>query len=62
MKVQEDAVVKQSELLATLDDTRYAAALAQAKATMEAARVTYMNDEVIYQRYAALATTNVALI
>ncbi len=34
MAVQEGAVVKRGELLATLDDTRYAAALAQAKAQM----------------------------
>ena len=62
MQVQEGAVVKKGELLATLDDTRYAAALAQAKATMEAARVTYVNNEVNYRRLAALATTNAASI
>jgi HlyD family secretion protein len=33
--VQEGAVVKPGQLLATLDDTRYAAALAQAKAQMQ---------------------------
>jgi HlyD family secretion protein len=33
--VQEGAVVKRGQLLATLDDTRYAAALAQAKAQMQ---------------------------
>lgn len=38
MLVQEGAVVKRGELLATLDDTRYAAGLAQAKAQMENAR------------------------
>jgi len=38
MAVQEGAVVKRGQLLATLDDTRYAAALAQAKAQMESAR------------------------
>jgi HlyD family secretion protein len=62
MRVQEGAVVKQGELLATLDDTRYAAALAQAKATLEAARVTCENDEANYRRLAALATTNSASI
>jgi membrane fusion protein YbhG len=35
MLVHEGAVVKQGQLLATLDDTRYAAALAQAKGQME---------------------------
>lgn len=48
--VQEGAVVKKGQLLAVLDDTRYAAALAQAKETMEAARVTYANNEVNYRR------------
>jgi HlyD family secretion protein len=62
MRVQEGAVVKQGELLATLDDTRYAAALARAKATMEAARVTCENDEANYRRVAALVTTNSASI
>lgn len=38
MLVQEGAVVKRGELLATLDDTRYAAGLAQAKAQMANAR------------------------
>ena len=62
MRVQEGAVVKKGELLATLDDTRYAAALAQAKATLKAARVTCENDEANYRRLAALATTNSASI
>ena len=62
MHVQEGAVVKQGELLATLDDTRYAAALAQAKATMDAARVTCKNDEANYRRLDALVTTNAASI
>ena len=60
MTVQEGAHVKKGELLATLDDTRYAAALAQAKAVMAAARVTYLNDEVNYRRYASLAKTSAA--
>jgi len=58
MRVQEGAVVKQGELLATLDDTRYAAALARAKATMDAARVTCKNDEANYRRLDALVATN----
>lgn len=62
MYVQEGAVVKKGELIATLDDTRYAAALAQAKATMEAAGITYANHEVNYRRLAKLATTNAASI
>lgn len=88
MLVQEGAVVKPGELLATLDDTRYAAGLAQAKATMQnlkaaldkllagsrpeeitqaratmdALRVTYQNDEVTARRYATLAATNAATI
>jgi len=62
MYVQEGAVVKKGELLATLDDTRYAASLAQAKATMEAAGVTYANHEVNYRRLAKLAETNAASI
>jgi HlyD family secretion protein len=86
--VQEGAVVKSGQLLATLDDTRYAAALAQAeaqmqnqkqvldkllagsrpeeiaqaKATMDALKATYLNDEANYRRYAILATTNAASI
>jgi HlyD family secretion protein len=86
--VQEGAVVKRGQLLATLDDTRYAAALAQAKAqmqnqkqvldkllagsrpeeiaqakaTMDALKATYLNDEANYRRYAMLATTNAASI
>jgi membrane fusion protein YbhG len=60
MLVQEGAQVRRGELLATLDDTRYAAALAQAKATMAAAKVTYLNDQVNYQRYASLAKTSAA--
>jgi len=62
MRVQEGAVVKQGELLATLDDTRYAATLAQAKATMDAARVTCKNDEANYRRLDALVATNSASI
>ncbi len=62
MYVQEGAVVKKGQLLATLDDTRYAAALTQAKETMEAARVTYANNEVNYRRLAKLAETNSASI
>jgi HlyD family secretion protein len=62
MRVQEGAVVKQGELLSTLDDSRYAAALARAKATMEAARVTCENDEANYRRLAALVATNSASI
>ena len=58
--VQEGAAVKKGQLLAVLDDTRYAAALAQAKETMEAARVTYANDEVNYRRLDRLVTTNAA--
>ena len=60
MLVQEGATVKRGQLLATLDDTRYAAALAQAKASAAAARVTYLNDEVNYRRYASLARTSAA--
>ena len=88
MLVQEGDVVKRGELIATLDDTRYAAALGQAKAdmenakevlakllagsrpeeiaqaqaTMEALRVTYLNDEVTYSRYATLAAVHAAPI
>ena len=57
MLVQEGATVKKGQLLATLDDTRYAATLAQAKATAAAARVTYLNDQVNYRRYASLTST-----
>ena len=60
MLVQEGTVVKKGQLLATLDDTRYAAALAQAKETMEAAKVTYANNEVNYRRLERLVTTNAA--
>jgi HlyD family secretion protein len=86
--VQEGASVKRGELLATLDDTRYDAALAQAKAqmrnqqqalakllagsrpeeiaqakaTMDALQVTYLNDEANYRRYARLTATNAASI
>ncbi|MBW4092317.1 MAG: HlyD family efflux transporter periplasmic adaptor subunit [Proteobacteria bacterium] len=88
LAVQEGAVVKKGELIATLDDTRTAAALAQAKAemrnrqavlaalvagsrpqqiaqaqaTMEAARVTYLNAGVTYRRVERLATTSAATI
>jgi len=62
MHVQEGALVKQGELLATLDNTRYADALAQAKATLEAARVTCENDEANYRRLDALVATNSASI
>lgn len=55
MLVQEGTTVKKGQLLATLDDTRYAATLAQAKAA--AARVTYLNDDVNYRRFASLAHT-----
>ena len=86
--VQEGATVKPGELLATLDDTRFAAQLseakaqmqnqkqiltrfltgsrpeeiAQAKATMDALRVTYLNDEANYRRYARLASVGYASI
>ncbi len=60
MLVQEGAAVKKGQLLATLDDTRYAATLAQAKATAAGARVTSLNDEVNYRRYASLARTSAA--
>jgi HlyD family secretion protein len=40
MLVQEGAVVHRGELLARLDDTRYAAALAQAKATAQSLKAT----------------------
>ena len=86
--VQEGALVKRGQLLATLDDTRYAAALAQAKAqmqnqkqvldkllagsrpeeivqakaTMDALKATYLNDEANYRRYAMLATTHAVSI
>lgn len=81
--VQEGARVKSGQLLATLDDVRYAAALAQAKAranqqaqvlkklvagtrpeeiaqakaTMEAFHVTYLNAEANYKRAADLVST-----
>lgn len=86
--VHEGAVVKRGQLLATLDETRYAAALAQAKARMqnqkhlldkllagsrpeeiaqakakmEALRVTYLNDQANYRRYARLATKSVGSV
>ncbi len=86
--VQEGATVKPGELLATLDDTRFAARLAeakaqmrnqkqilarllagsrpeeiaQAKATMDALRVTYLNDEALYRRYAGLASVGYASV
>ncbi len=60
--VQEGAVVKRGDLLATLEDTRYAASLAQAKATAEAAQGTYLNDATTYRRYASLAATNAVTI
>ena len=88
MLVQEGAAVRRGELLATLDATRYAAALAQAKATMQnlkaqldkllagsrpeeiaqakaamdALRITYQNDEVTYRRFATLAATSAATL
>lgn len=58
MLAQEGAVVKRGDLLATIDDTRYAAALAQAKANVAAAKVTYLNDQVNYNRYALLTKAN----
>lgn len=86
--VQEGARVKSGQLLATLDDTRYAAALAQAKAqasqreqvmnkllagsrpeeiaqakaTMEASKVTYLNAEANYKRAADLVSSNLVSI
>lgn len=60
--VQEGDHVKKGQLLATLDDTRYAAALNEAQAAMDAARVNYQNDRVIYRRYTNLATTNATAI
>lgn len=62
LRVTEGAGVKRGELLATLDDRRYAAALAQARATMNAARVTYRNDEANYRRYSSLAMRRAASI
>lgn len=88
MLVQEGATVHRGRLLATLDDTRYAASLAQAKATMQnqkavldkllagsrpeeiaqakatmdALQITYLNNQVTYRRYAELATTNAATL
>ncbi|MGO9772964.1 MAG: efflux RND transporter periplasmic adaptor subunit [Roseiarcus sp.] len=86
--VQEGASVKCGDLLATLDDTRYAAALAQAKAqmenqrqalakllagsrpeeiaqakaTMDALQVTYLNNEATYKRYDALVGSSAGTI
>ncbi len=88
MFVQEGSVVKRGDLLATLDDRRYAAQLAQAKAqmdnqrqtlarlvagsrpeeiaqakaTMDALEATYLNNEVLYRRAAALVTTSTGSI
>lgn len=62
MLVQEGARVRKGQLLATLDDTRYAATLAQAKAVMAADKVTYLNDAVNYRRYAAAAKTSAVSI
>lgn len=53
--MQEGSTVSRGQLLATLDDTRYAAALDQARANMEAARITYHNNETNYRRYESLA-------
>lgn len=58
MLVEEGATVKQGELLAALDDTRYIAALSQARAKAAAAQVSTQNDDVNYKRYAALAANN----
>jgi HlyD family secretion protein len=86
MLVQEGAIVKKGQLIATLDDTAYGAILdqaeaqmrnqqqvlakltagsrpeeiAQAKATMEALRATYENNQITYRRFASLAATNAA--
>ncbi len=86
--VQEGAQVKCGDLVATLDDARYVAALAQAKAqmenqrqalakllagsrpeeiaqakaTMDALQVTYLNNEATYERYDALAATSAGTI
>jgi len=83
MLVHEGQAVKEGELIATLDDTRYQAALAaaegemqsaratlekllagsrpeeiaEARATMEALRVTYENDRTNWQRYQSAART-----
>jgi HlyD family secretion protein len=62
MLVDEGAVVEKGELIATLDDRLYAAALAQAEATMAALRVTYQNDGANYRRDAALAQTGAGTI
>ncbi|WP_198962771.1 efflux RND transporter periplasmic adaptor subunit [Mangrovitalea sediminis] len=62
LAVQEGARVKQGELLATLDSSRYTAALNQATAALAAAKVTYQNNAVIYRRYTQLATTNATAI
>ena len=56
--VEEGASVKKGELLATLDDRRYVAALNQARAQAAAAQVITQNDEVNYKRYAALASSS----
>jgi len=53
--VEEGASVKKGELLATLDDRRYVAALNQARAQAAAAQVITQNNEVNYKRYVALA-------
>jgi len=47
MLVEEGATVKKGQTLATLDDTRYKAALTRAKAEAAAAKVTLENNEVI---------------
>ena len=60
MLVEEGATVKKGQTLATLDDTRYKAALTRAKAEAAAAKVTLENNEVIYNRYEALARTSAA--
>lgn len=60
--VQEGDTVKQGQLLAVIDDSRYAAALARAKATKQAARITYRNDETNYKRYSALAARSATSI
>ena len=88
MLVQEGTALHQGELLATLDDTRYAASLAQAEATMQnlkaqldkllagsrpeeiaqaraamdALRITYENDEITYHRFATLVATSAATL
>ena len=88
MFVQEGDRVRKGQLIAEIDDTRYKAALeqakgqmrnqqqvlarmlagsrpeeiAQAKATMEALRITYQNNEISYRRAAALAQTGVGTV